>query len=157
MNPMQNAKFVSVTPPGAINDNTAWTTAEVDTAGFGYAVFTLYLGASDIAMAVFKLQEGDTSGSATTDIPGADFSVSPLTLPAADDDNSAYRIFVDLGPRKRYLNLSITAGNGSLGTYAAAWCDLLDPVQGVASDPQSWRKRGLGNATNPATIAQAIV
>ena len=45
----------------------------------------------------------------------------------------------------------------SLGTYAAAWCDLFDPVQGVASDPQSWRKRGLGNGTNPATIAQAIV
>lgn len=131
MNPMQNAKFVSVTPPAAIIDNAAVTTAAVDCAGWGYAVFTAYFGAMDIAATVFKLTECETSGGSYTDVPGADFSVLPLTVPSATDDNKGFRIFVKTkGVRKRFLDLSVTIGDGAAGDYVAIWCDLFLPVSG---------------------------
>lgn len=128
MVPAFHKVFVGVTPPGAIKDNAAWTTAEVDSVDSSlgkasYLEFWVYLGATDIAMAAFKLQESDTSGSGFADVSGADFSVSPATLPSATDDDKAYLITVDLRnpSRKRYYDLSITAGDGAAGTYAAAW------------------------------------
>jgi hypothetical protein len=58
--------------------------------------------------------------SGATDITGADFSVSPATLPSATDDNHFYGIHVKLGgPRKRYMDLSFTAGDGAAGTFAS--------------------------------------
>ena len=74
-----------------------------------------------------KLQESDASNMASpADVTGADFSVAPLTLPSADDDNKLYAIHIDLRGRKRYMDLSLTGGNGSNGTYAVAWVDLYD-------------------------------
>lgn len=128
MIPAFHKVFVGVTPPAAIVDDAAYTTAEVDSvdATLGKAAFLefwVYLGATDIALAAFKLTESDTSGSGFTDVSGADFSVSPATLASATDDNKAYLISVDLrnGSRKRYFDLTLTAGNGSTGTYACAW------------------------------------
>lgn len=125
MQTLQNIKTVLITPPATKVDDAAFTTATVDTNGFAEARFVLALGDTDIALAAFKLQESNASnmGSAA-DVPGADFSVSPLTLPSADDDNKLYAIHVNLAGRKRYLDLSVTAGNGSTGTFAVAWCDL---------------------------------
>ena len=60
---LQNTKFVSVTPPGAILDNTVATTAEIDTAGWDYCTIVVYLGATDIAMDELTVTESDTSGS----------------------------------------------------------------------------------------------
>jgi hypothetical protein len=52
--------------------------------------------------------------SGAADISGADFSVSPATLPSATDDNHFYGIHVKLGgARKRYMDLSFTAGDGA--------------------------------------------
>lgn len=141
MNPMQTNKFVSVTPPGALVDGAAVTTAAVDTAGFGYAVFTCYFGAMDAAATVFKLTECETSGGSYTDVPGADFSVSPLTLPSATADNTAVRIFVRVkGARKRFLDLSVTIDSTGNGDYVCIWCDLCNPVSG----PDTAADRGLG-------------
>ncbi len=70
MNDLLNAKFVSVIQPTALTDNASWTTAEVDTLGWGYATFVFTYGASDIAMTALKLQESSTSGSGFTDITG---------------------------------------------------------------------------------------
>jgi hypothetical protein len=57
-----NRKVVSITPPAAIVDNAAVTTATIDTAGFDYLVINLYLGATDIAVAAAKVQEADAVG-----------------------------------------------------------------------------------------------
>ncbi|HNU06872.1 MAG TPA: hypothetical protein PKO33_03830, partial [Pyrinomonadaceae bacterium] len=97
----------------------------------------VHFGAMDIAVAAFKLQESDDSGmSGAADISGADFSVSPATLPSATADNTLFGIHVKLGgSRKRYMDLSLTGGNGTLGTYASAIVIL-----------------GKGEA-NPATVA----
>jgi len=121
-----NLKFVSVTPPAAINDNTAYTTATIDTLGWDYVTFVVYFGAMDIAMAVLKLTESDDSGmSGAVDVSGGDFSVSPATLPSATDDNHFFAVSVNMNNgRKRYLDLSATAGDGSAGTYAAIFAIL---------------------------------
>ena len=114
-------KVVPVTNPGAIVDNAAFTTATIDTKGFAFVTIVLILGALDIALAAFKLREGDASDmSDAADVAGADFSVSPATLPAATDDNKLYAVHVNLTGRKRYLDLSLTGGDGTAGTCAAA-------------------------------------
>ena len=115
----QNCKFVNTTPPAAIIDNAAATTAALDTKGWEEATFIVQLGALDIAISTMKLQESDSSGSGYTDISGADFSVSPLTLPSATADNNLYAIYVNLVGRKRYLDLSLTLGDGAAGTYVS--------------------------------------
>lgn len=126
-----NYKLVSVTPPAAIVDNAALTTAYVDTAGFDHARFILHLGAMDIAMTELKLTECDTSGGSYTDVTGAVFGTSTdidgsaSTLPSATDDNKFFTIDVDLRGRKRYLDLSATCGDGSTGTYAEISCMLF--------------------------------
>jgi hypothetical protein len=137
---LQDFKFVNTTPPAAIIDNAAAVTAALDTKGFDSACFIVQLGALDIAVSAMKLQESDASGSGFVDITGADFSVSPLTLPAATDDNKIYAVFVNLVGRKRYLDLSLTLGDGSTGTFVAVLA-ILGRGQNV---PSTATLRGLG-------------
>ena len=131
MNPAQHDKFVSITPPAAIVDNASYTTATIDTAGFAYLRVLVYLGATDIAMAALKLQESDDSGmSGAADITGLVYGTSASiagttsALPTATDDNKCFAFEVDLRGRKRYIDLVATAGDGSAGTYLAAFALL---------------------------------
>lgn len=142
MHNLQALKFVNVTPPAAIVDNAAFTTATLDTKGVRAICWLVTLGALDIAVAAMKLRESDDSGmSGAADISGADFSVSPLTLPAATDDNKLYAIYVTMsGARKRYQDLSLTGGDGSTGSYATVLA-ILDRMEDV---PHTATERGLG-------------
>lgn len=121
MQRLQNLNFFQVTAPTAINDNTAYTTNTIDTLGYDELLIEIAFGAMDIAVAALKLTESNSSNmSSPNDITGADFSVSPATLPSATDDNHFYGIHVKLGgARKRYMDLSFTAGDGAAGTYAS--------------------------------------
>ena len=127
--PMQR-KIVGVTPPAAIVDNAAVTTTEIDTIGYAYAVINVYMGATDIAPTTLKVTESDTSGSGHADITASVFGTavndtgSASTLPSATDDNKIYSFFVDLRGRKRYLDLSLTGGDGTLGGYFCCWAEL---------------------------------
>jgi len=118
--------------PGAILDNTSPTTYTVDTLGCDHVALLVFLGATDIAMAAFKVQESDTLSSATalstgTDVSGGDFSVSPATLPSATDDDKFFLVKIPItGARKRYLDVTITAGDGSAGSYITG-CWLKQP------------------------------
>lgn len=125
---LETSKVVLVTPPGAIVDNAAFTTAAVDTRGFRRCTFLVSFGAMDIAVAAFKLQESDDDAvaDAYVDVAGADFSIDG-TLPSATKDDTMYAIRVDLRGRERYLNLSLTGGDGTLGTYATVHAVLEDP------------------------------
>lgn len=144
MKHLQNCKFVQLTPPGVIVDNASYTTAALDTAGFGYCAILVSLGATDIAMAALKLQQSDASGSGFADITGA-VGGTDFTLPTADDDNKIVAFFVDLRGKKRYLDLVATAGNGSTGTYASVLAILSEG----AITPDDITDRGL--------VAQVIV
>lgn len=114
----QNAKYVNLTPPAAIVDNASFTVAELDTRGWRYLEILIILGATDIAVAALKATESDTTGAGHTDIPGADYSVAPATLPSATNDDGIFRIAMDLTKRKRFIDLTFTAGDGAAGTYA---------------------------------------
>lgn len=124
-------KTVIVTSPAAIVDNAAFTTNVIDTKGFSFAEIFVMLGELDIAVAALKVRESDSSDmSGAADITGTVFGTnnndtgSASTLPADDADNTLYKFEIDLKGRKRYLDLSITGGNGAAGTYAAAWANL---------------------------------
>jgi hypothetical protein len=119
MNDALNQTVRIVTPPAAIVDNAAFVTAAVDTFGFRYATYEIYLGALDIAVAVLKLRHSDDDGvaDAYVDVDGADYSVDG-TLPGATADNGVIAIHVDCRGKRRYLDLSFTGGDGSAGTYA---------------------------------------
>ena len=120
----QNVKYVSITPPAAIVDDGSYTTAEVDTIGFDYATVVVYLGASDIAMTALAVTESDSSGSGHGNVTGLVYGTSTnvagstSSLPSATDDNKFFLFEIDLRGRKRYLDLTATAGDGSAGTFA---------------------------------------
>lgn len=121
MNVLQNIEVRKLIEPAAIVDNAAFTTDTIDMKGVKEALFIVQFGAMDIAMAALKLQESDDSGmSGAVDVSGADFSVSPLTLPSATADHLLFLVHVsNRGNRKRYLDISATGGDGAAGTFAA--------------------------------------
>lgn len=134
-----NFKVVQLTPPGAIVDDAGFTTAILDTLGVGWVTFLVALGATDIALAAFKLQESDDSGmSGAADVPNGDFSVAPATLPGADDDDNLFAIHVNTLGRMRYLDLVLTAGDGSTGTYA----DVKAILSRMQTTPSTATDRG---------------
>lgn len=123
---VQKLAFALCVPPQAINDNTAYTSTIIDTINCKAVHCLVHFGAMDIAVAALKVQESDVAASTTaltngTDIPLADFSVSPATLPTATDDNHFFLVTIPVtGSRKRYFDLSFTAGDGAAGTYGVA-------------------------------------
>lgn len=139
MNDLQKVKTVWITKPVAIVDNAAFTTDTIDSLGFRKMRIVVGLGALDIALAALKLTNSNASNMGSpTDVSGADFSVSPLTLPAADADGSLYAIHVDCRGKKRYYDMSITMGDGSTGGFVVAWVDLYDAEE----SPNSATERG---------------
>jgi uncharacterized protein involved in type VI secretion and phage assembly len=148
MNEIQNTKLVSVTPPAAIIDNASATTTAVDTLGYTYARFVVYLGATDIAMDALKVQESDASDmTGAADVTGlvfgtsANIAGSTSSLPSATDDNKFFVFEIDLRGRKRYLDLVATIGNGAAGTYFTAFAEL----SGATNAPRTAAERGCGD------------
>lgn len=127
------SKWFSIAPPKAISDNAAVATTALDLIGAKYVVVSVYFGATDIAMAVLKLTHSDTDSSY------ADISGSDLVASATDAvDNKCIRFY--LKPSKRWLDLNLTTGDGTAGTYVAAWADVYydefpdsDTERGVAA------------------------
>jgi hypothetical protein len=125
MIPAQNSKYVIVTSPAAILDNTSATTNSIDAKGWDYLQVVCTVGATDIAMSALKLQTSDTDSS-YADLTGAIFGTSTnidgatSAVPSATDDNKLFVIEVDLRGKKRYFDLVATAGNGTAGTYFSA-------------------------------------
>ena len=125
-----SVKVVSITRPAAIIDNAAVTTAFVDTLGFDHALIFVDLGATDIALTVLKVQESDASGSGYADVTGLVFGTSTdiagaaTTLPSATDDNKFYLFDINLQGRKRYLDLNVTVGDGTVGGFLTAYAVL---------------------------------
>lgn len=127
MNRAQTTKFISVTPPAAIIDNASATTAEIDTLGFDYLQVYVYFGAMDIAVTAMKITESDTAGSGHADVTGliwgtsADITGTTSTLPSATNDNTAFRFDISLLGRKRYIDLTLTLGDGAAGTFVTVF------------------------------------
>lgn len=124
----QTTKLVAIADAVVVNDNSAFVTASIDTLGWAYMDIYVRFGAMDIAMAALKLQTADAD-TGYADLSGADFSVSPATLPAATSDNTSFHIAVNLIGKKRWFDLVATAGDGAVGTYMTAWAVLSRGTQ----------------------------
>ena len=126
----QNQKIVTITPPAAIVDNSAFTTAEIDTKGWDYAQIYVHLGATDIAMTALQVTEADVTNTSHVAITGLvhgtsdNIDGSTSAIPTSTADNDIICFDIDLKGRKRFIDLNATAGNGSAGTYMTAWCVL---------------------------------
>lgn len=144
MLPLQNTRVQPLVLPVAITNNAAFTSQAVDTfnstAGtkFENALVMIRLGALDIALTALKVQHCDTSGGTYADITGADFSVSPATLPSATDDNNLFLVDINLSGKKRFLKVVATMGNGSTGGFLTGECILC----GAGQSPNTATERG---------------
>jgi hypothetical protein len=145
MTPLQNVKLLNIVPPGAVNDNSLFTATAIDCRGFTFCRIDCLFGAMDIAMAGLKVQESDDDGSsdAYADVTGlvygtsTDIGGSTSALPSATSDNKIFSFDIDLRPRKRYLKLVATAGDGAVGTYMAAVAALA----GAENSPDTAAER----------------
>lgn len=129
---IQNMYVQNVTPPAAIVDNAAFTTGEIDTVingvKYNYLTIMVTFGATDIAITAFALQQSDTSGSGFANVSGF-VGGTDFTLPSATADNGIYIFQVDLRGKKRYFDVSLTAGDGAAGTYAVVHAILTRPAE----------------------------
>lgn len=140
----QDTKIVQLIADMTV-DNAAFTTAEIDTAGYGYATIIASFGNVPANVAAMTVTESDTSGSGhaaiitggtTTDIAGATLALP--TAAAGDGDTLVFEI--DLRGRKRYLDFTCTAGDGSgTVTELSAICILSK----AADAPVSATERGV--------------
>lgn len=133
-----NVKYVAVTPPAAIVDNAAFTTAAIDTIGFSHLTILAIFGAIDVNVASASIRMSDASNmSSPTTIAtgGTDFALGT----AAGSDNDIHGFEVDLIGKQRYIDFEITGGDGSTGTYLTVIGILSRP----AESPNSAADRGL--------------
>lgn len=147
------SKVVMCIPPGVVVDDGAYTSTCIDTAGFDHCTIYVSTGFTDVALAALKVAESDALSSATALSSGADVtglvwgtsllpnSSTTSSLPSGTDDNKVFAAFVECAPRKRYLQIQATAGNGTTGTYLSAIAILSKAGQG----PYDATTRGLGS------------
>lgn len=140
---LQQKKAVVFSPRAVVN-NASYTCNIIDTFGFDYAQFVFQLGATDIALTAFKLQESDDSGmSGAADVAGTIFGTdkndtgNTSTLPSATDDDKVFEMAVNLRPRKRYLRPVVTVGSGSTGAYMNGLVILSRGFEGPRTAAQS--------------------
>ena len=127
MLPAQDVKYgVIIADPQTIKDDAAWTTTEIDTLGWDYCEIIACIHDSDIEVATMQVTESDTTGSGHAAVTGLVWGTSTnidgdtSAKPTATDDDTIQVAHIDLRYRKRYLDLSMTAGDGTAGTYASA-------------------------------------
>lgn len=149
---VESQKIVPIIFPAAIDDNDdpigAYGDANpvsVDTLGWNRCDIYFVLGATDIAMAALGVYEGPAAASGADDatysaVTGAVFSGSTGSsrLPQAGDDNLVWHVGLDLTARERFLALDATAGDGTAGTFSAAFAILSEPNE----HPNSASERG---------------
>ena len=115
-----HSKFIEVMANATL-DNASGTTPVIDTLGYEHLFVLVRLNTTDIALTALKLQQSDSDSSGFVDITGHVYGATGApALPSATDDNKFYGFFVDLRGKKRYIDLVVTAGDGSVGAVVYA-------------------------------------
>ena len=121
----QNNKIVTITTPVSVSAGAA-TTSTVDTLGYDYCTILFIGGSMSSGYTVLKVQESDDSGmSGAVDVSNANGvlglgesgqkNVDGTTSADPDGTNDVvHGIEIDLKARKRYLDVSATAGGTCL-------------------------------------------
>lgn len=117
MKPLQDCKLVQINSDMTV-DNAAFTTAEIDTKGYGYATIIASFGNVPANVASMTVTEADVSATnhAAFITVGTTAAIDGATsaLPTASGGDGDIIVFeIDLAGRKRYLDLTCTAGDGS--------------------------------------------
>ena len=139
MIPARLVKYVSITPPAAIVDNASFTTSEIDTNGFNHMTVVVYLGATDIAMTALTITESDTTGSGHAAVTGlvwgtsTNIDGSTSALPSATDDNTFQIADIDLRGRQRFIDVTATMGDGTVGGFVT----ILGILSRASQTPKS--------------------
>lgn len=130
-------KYVAITPPAAIVDNAAFTTAAIDCKGFAWLTIVVLFGAMDIAAASSTIKGSDASdmSSPTTIATGG----TDYALPTAGSDNTFHVFDINLLGKGRYIDYAITGGDGTAGTFMAAFAILSRGAEA----PDSVTERGV--------------
>ncbi len=102
--------------------------------GSAYGEFIVQLGATDVALAVFKVMQSETKTNSTT-LGGSPTEVLDVTTKPDDgDSNGVWVIGIDLRTvRARYIQLQVTAGDGSAGTYLSAIFQAIPGESGTTA------------------------
>lgn len=130
-------KYVAITPPAAIVDNAAFTTAAIDTKGFAWLTIVVLFGAMDIAAASSTIKSSaasDMSSPTTIATGGTDY-----TLATASSDNTFHVFDINLLGKGQFIDFSITGGDGTAGTYMSA----IAILSRGAEAPDSVTERGV--------------
>ena len=117
MKPLQEVKFVNLIADHTV-DNAAFTTTEIDTAGYGYATIIAAFGNVPANVASMTVTEADVSATnhAAFITMGTTAAIDGATtaLPTAAGGDGDLIVFeIDLTGRKRFLDFTCTAGDGS--------------------------------------------
>lgn len=124
MESLQGVKKGICVLPQVLDAATA-TSYVIDTAGLDYVSVDVIIGATDIALTELKIQESDAITNSTTltsgtDVAGLVYGANGSTLPSATDDNKIFSFEINTQARKRYLQVVVTAGNGTVGAAVSA-------------------------------------
>lgn len=100
-------------------DNTSYTVTELDTLGYDELLYIVAFGNVPADVGALTLTESDSAGSGHANITAsvigtaADMDGTTSVLPtAAAGDGDVVMFQIDLRNRKRYIDATITAGNG---------------------------------------------
>lgn len=125
MESLQGVKKGICVLPQVLDAATA-TSYVIDTAGLDYVSIDVLIGDTDIALTELKIQESDAITNSTTLTSGTDVTglvygaTGAPALPSATDDNKIFSFEINTQARKRYLQVVLTAGNGTVGAAVSA-------------------------------------
>ena len=126
----QNQKIVKIGFAEALIDDASLTTDYIDLSGWDYAQVYVYLGTTDIAATVLKIQDCATSGGSYADVTGliwgtsANIAGTTSTLPSATNDGTFFLFDIDCRQVDRLIDLVATMGNGTAGGFISAFAIL---------------------------------
>lgn len=122
----QNTRIINVTGTDFTVDNGSFTTAEIDTLGYDYLTIIAAFGNVPANVAALTITESNTAGSGHGNVTGLIVGTSANTdgttsvLPTAAAGDGRVIVFeIDLRGRRRYIDTTLTAGNGA-GTVTEA-------------------------------------
>lgn len=111
-------KRISLFKP-QLADNQTLTSPALDVLKHKFAQIVLEVGASDIGLSDVRLEERNNTTDSWTVVPNS--AVSSTLLTATAVDNKCFSWHVTLQGRKRYVRLTATVGDGTLGANLCAY------------------------------------
>lgn len=135
-------KYKLLTAPAILVDDASLAVTELDTLGYDHCEIVLMIGATDIGVTAMILTDSDTAGSGHANIAASNFDGQTnavgdtAVLPSATNDNKFFIWSLDLRKRKRYIDATITVGDGTAGGYYAVFAQLSNAKEAPVTEAE---------------------